>query len=1693
MANFQVELPDGRKFKVEGVANPEAAYAAIEQMMAQKGGQQGGQQQPAAPQQDDRSFPRAIADVGASFAGAVPKAAGAMVSIGSQVPVLNKVADPIAQSLMNAGEFVDDALLSDYQKNMNADMANAVAKSAIQLGPDATISDHIENMKSQGGAAAKFIMENPSQALMLTSQALPYLVGGGIIGRGVAKLAPSTAGATAGAIGEGSIAAGAVTGDIIAQLEAEGIEGYTPDRLAALPAGVLTAVIGRMGAKVNQKLGGADVDTSIAGGGTGAATRGLSPKGAAIGGGVEMGEEFLQSAQEQAFTNIGTGDPISDEVGSSAVQGAAAGFGMGSVMGSNVFNRDGSPRNPTDLQIAQRAAAGDVARSLRKTAEDNEYNLGDIDPTSGYGAKQALEDYRRGQVTGIVNLVKSLKSQLDPKQAQTLEQLLQDYVPAEAGITASKRKVSAKVTTDQFDAVKRLVAGTQEGDTLLQELQKSNIVTDLFKDGMKGGVSKFTDLFNPLMTGGQSYDPTRVGNVVVGGLPLLSTGGQSLIPQAAIVLGGQAIDKVLGGKGGTRRKLVERFVKLNEGNDGLGRPTGPSLIAQAQQAQQDEEQKAETEASLKEAVRRFRSERGGPEPDSAPLGMLYMGTGLDRSGLEQLLPHLEQHYGDRPEVTELINQTRRNLAGENNQITGLTDWISILNSVLSSDATIDGLRIAEPDGNDARNQRRLAGFGPSAAQSSAGTAQQQQQPQGRSPAVQQGIDDNRAQLEKLRQGLAANKSLTPAERGRLLTALDELQYNLGSDPAVAAMDVVSKLKSDGISESLINRHIMPYVERVLRQQARSGRRQQPPTSTGGTDLAFDEDFDASKPALTDNVPTGEVSGTPLENSLARSFDFARRKVYTKGRDFKLDLQAKSLASQKSAGIDLTQVTPENIDRLADFVYADALEAIKDNQNAIGWYDRTVTEALETLGEVYPEVLTSPKHKLQFVWALAVTSNGLKVDKNFELAAEVYETLQRTGRFPSKAGIGTAAKGINSGLKMYHTMLDKFDGDHVRLADFMNSQVPVRTIEKEYKVDVTGEGKGTLVRGASILGPKIGNGFFSNLYGNFDALTMDRWLMRTVGRWRGTLVVPNPAMEKKKRGEIKDLINGLSNAERRVLRKLYSKAPVTIKPNMSVAQLNAFAQATAKLSMDPAWREVLNLLSPEIRKSGNGLSGYLDGQQEAPKGAAERNFIREVFTRALGRLQDEPAIRQNSNQQLTMSDLQALLWYPEKRLYDTAKQTEGNESRGYEDDDAPDYANAARKVVEAIKQRDGLGSLSGDGRGGRGPAGPDAGQSFDQDLAQQGNTGVLATPPAQQPQQQSPFNMKSLVNKMLGSQPATPDQVKAQLPELRAVFEIGKKGTKYENGIQDIDTALALAKALNITVKMFDDQKAMISDYGQSNSEMVRGAFRRGQSNQEGTVWGLNPNAVAPKLGVITDLYSVTTLLHEIGHGIATGPSGFGFTNEIDAKGYNDLTGQRTSYNSRSFESALLPYLEIEGAKNKSAIVKELINLQDKVKVYLENNPQQKREIRTLASAIEFFEEEKKNTAELIGSKAFAEDNFMQQVFKDHEKKLDNHRTYIRSLKEIAVDPVWVYLANPKLAKKVMPLTAKVLQEQFRNAQNPRIQFFSYPFATIVAVVLAMLLNGRTEEEEEEQMRQQQMPAGALSPQAGALSQQQFAA
>ena len=337
---------------------------------------------------DTRGKVRTVADFAGGIVGAVPKAAGGIVSLGSLVPGVNVVADPVAEALMDAGEWVDDALLSDYQKNINAEMAQAIANSARELGPDASIGDHLKNIGSQTGAAAKFVAQNPSQAAMLAGQAIPYLFGGGLLARGAQTAARGTqalvgakatglGAGTAGAVGEGLMAGGAVTGDVVGQLRDEGITEYTADRLVGIPAGAATAVIGRLGAKLG---GGLDADTVIANKLSGEAVdlmtdapkRGLIRR-VGVGAATEGTEEFFQSGSEEAFTNLGVGDPISQDVGSSAALGAAAGMGVGGVIGglqrsSNSESRAAELNAEEQKLIANQAAEDKKAKELEAEA-----------------------------------------------------------------------------------------------------------------------------------------------------------------------------------------------------------------------------------------------------------------------------------------------------------------------------------------------------------------------------------------------------------------------------------------------------------------------------------------------------------------------------------------------------------------------------------------------------------------------------------------------------------------------------------------------------------------------------------------------------------------------------------------------------------------------------------------------------------------------------------------------------------------------------------------------------------------------------------------------------------------------------------------------------------------------------------------------------------------------------------------------------------------------------------------------------------------------------------------------------------------------------------------------------------------------------------------------------------------------------
>ena len=183
---------------------------------------------------------------------------------------------------------------------------------------------------------------------------------------------------------------------------------------------------------------------------------------------------------------------------------------------------------------------------------------------------------------------------------------------------------------------------------------------------------------------------------------------------------------------------------------------------------------------------------------------------------------------------------------------------------------------------------------------------------------------------------------------------------------------------------------------------------------------------------------------------------------------------------------------------------------------------------------------------------------------------------------------------------------------------MKTTHTVREVEAYTNDEVSGETLDEIVYGAAVMGPKIGNGFFANLYGNFEQLTMDRWLMRTWGRIRGELVIDYSKQAKVKRGQLKELIKALSLKDKKQLSEI-------IKVKVKLSNLDEVAVAIQKASTSAATRKKLNaiatikdkverkqflidLLGPpqkryphisiggEIRKGGNALAKYLDGQK-----------------------------------------------------------------------------------------------------------------------------------------------------------------------------------------------------------------------------------------------------------------------------------------------------------------------------------------------------------------------------------------------------------------------------------------------------------------------------------------------------------------
>ena len=419
------------------------------------------------------------------------------------------------------------------------------------------------------------------------------------------------------------------------------------------------------------------------------------------------------------------------------------------------------------------------------------------------------------------------------------------------------------------------------------------------------------------------------------------------------------------------------------------------------------------------------------------------------------------------------------------------------------------------------------------------------------------------------------------------------------------------------------------------------------------------------------------------NIIDDAFEFADKSNFKNKLEFKEALQErfeKDLPRlREEYGIKDGTTLDENLKRyLIDAYLYETLVAIGSYPDAIGWYDYKTRAAMEIMSLIHPEIKTDENAKAIFTMAVAITSNGNKVFDNFKEADRQYTYFKENGKFDSKKSIGTQSAGIKATFKFLNNIIEGVPID--AFVNFLTAEVRagdlfVRDGAKKKNI-VSGYAADTTVYGASVFGPKIGNGFFMNLYGVFDQLTMDRWFMRQYGRLTGTLLESGEKYEakiKNSRVRLEDAVKNLSDTEKKILRELVPQA----KGRITKANIDSLADGIMKSSMDVDARKKLSstLKLNEVRKAGNSLSKSLSGEIEAPT-ASKRAFIIDIFDEVQKRLKEEYGI------DMTIADLQAVNWYPEKSLYKAFKADQSSESAATEtsDNEQPDYESAAKKLA-----------------------------------------------------------------------------------------------------------------------------------------------------------------------------------------------------------------------------------------------------------------------------------------------------------------------------------------------------------------------------------------------------------------------------
>ena len=414
-----------------------------------------------------------------------------------------------------------------------------------------------------------------------------------------------------------------------------------------------------------------------------------------------------------------------------------------------------------------------------------------------------------------------------------------------------------------------------------------------------------------------------------------------------------------------------------------------------------------------------------------------------------------------------------------------------------------------------------------------------------------------------------------------------------------------------------------------------------------------------RPSLT--ISKAPLGTDPLERNLSVNdiLDPATPSLPARSRgvqDIARQLMDRGSSALKALGVRSGRIegpAPLTDELLSRTIASEVKAAMqRGGKTASDWYTGKIRQAMAAVSTVHPEVATEPNARMGFTSSLAITSQGETVPSNVRLADQAYSYFKENGRFPTNV-VAKNGPAMNANFDKLNNLIDTMGLDGMR--DFLSRDFTVKDL-KGMGYDIGGENVGTQVKGSAILGPKIGGGFYQNLNGNFDPVTMDLWFMRGWGRLTGTLVGMAPEALAKQRVRLED---ALTAAGQRVPKTV----PALMKAAEDIIGSHERDYVTNRAAYDSGAKA-----KSELTYAAERFEKGQAGINEQPGSGSARTWMRSVVGRARELLAAEGT-------HVTPADLQAIWWYPEKDLYG---KLGGRDSEGVNVDYASAISDLARK-------------------------------------------------------------------------------------------------------------------------------------------------------------------------------------------------------------------------------------------------------------------------------------------------------------------------------------------------------------------------------------------------------------------------------